>query len=189
MIIGITGTFGAGKGATSKILMGKGYAYHSCSDVLRVELKRLGKEETIESLSALGNEIRGKSGAGELAKRLVAEIRKDRSGKSLVDSIRSPGEVEQLRKEKDFVLFSIEAPAEVRYERVKKRKRAGDNLTFEEFKRLEAEQMSGEGTKQNLRKCMDSADYKILNDGTLEDLKRNVESVLAEIERSEASKS
>jgi len=182
VIIGLTGTFGAGKGEVSKILMNKGYTYHSCSDVLRTELGHLGKEETIENLSKLGNEVREKLGAGELPRRLAAIIRKRKEKKSIVDSIRSAGEVEELRKEPDFVLVSVEAPIAVRYQRVKRRGRLGDDLNFEDFKRQEEAQMNGQGSKQNLRKCMDIADYKILNDGTLEELRENVESVLDEIE-------
>ncbi|MFH0818109.1 MAG: AAA family ATPase [Candidatus Micrarchaeota archaeon] len=182
MIIGLTGTFGAGKGEVSKILMNHGYVYHSCSDVLRTELRQRGQEETIGNLAKLGNEIREKFGAGELPRRLVQIIRKRSEPKSIIDSIRNVGEVEELRKEKDFVLLSIEAPIETRHQRVKRRGRHGDDLSFDDFKNLEEAQMNGEGFRQNLKKCMNMADYKIANVGTLDELRENLEGVLGEIE-------
>ncbi len=183
MIIGLTGTFGAGKGEVSKILMNLGYVYHSCSDVLRAELKVRGQPETIENLAKLGNEIREKKGGGELPKRIIEIIRKRGEKKAIIDSIRTVGEVEELRKEKDFVLLSIEAPIETRFQRIKRRGRHGDDLGFEDFKRLEEAQMNGEGVRQNLKKCMNIADYKISNIGSLEELKESVEAVVAEIEK------
>jgi dephospho-CoA kinase len=186
LIIGLTGTFGAGKGEFSKILMGKGYVYHSCSDVLRAELKQRGEAETIENLARIGNEIREKQGAGELPHRLLEIIRKRGEANSIVDSIRSVGEVEELLKEKDFVLVSVEAPIELRYQRVRRRGRHGDDLTFEEFKRLEDAQMNGEGAKQNLKKCMNMADYKISNIGSLEELRESAEGILVEVGNREA---
>ncbi len=182
MIIGLTGTFGAGKGEVSKILMNRGHVYHSCSDILRAELRQRGLEETIENLAKLGNELREKSSSGELPKRLVEIIRRRGEGKAIIDSIRTVGEVEELRKQPDFVLLSIEAPIELRYQRVKRRGRHGDDLTFEQFRNLEVAQMDGEGVKQNLRKCMNIADYKISNIGSLEELRQNIEGVLDEIE-------
>jgi dephospho-CoA kinase len=183
MIIGLTGTFGAGKGETSKIFMEMGYNYHSCSDVLRAELRTQGKEETIANLAELGNELRDKFGSGELAKRLIAIIRKRGEQKAIIDSIRSVGEVEELKKEPDFYLLSIEAPLAVRHERVKRRGRHGDNLEFEEFKRLEQAQMHGEGARQNLQKCMELADFRISNSGTLEELKTDIKGIVAEVEK------
>jgi dephospho-CoA kinase len=182
MIIGLTGTFGAGKGELSRILMERGYAYHSCSDILRAEIKRLGQEETIENLAKAGNRIREESGPGELARRIVEIIRRRNERMAIVDSIRSVGEVEELRKNPDFVLISVEAPVELRYQRIKVRGRHGDNMSFDEFKRLEGEQVDGGGARQNLRKCMADADFKVSNYGTIEELRKNVESILAGIE-------
>lgn len=182
MIIGLTGTLGAGKGETAKILIQSGYVYHSCSDVLREELKKRGIEENIENLSKLGNEIRENFGAGELPRRLTAIIRKNGEKKAIVDSLRSVGEIQELRKEHDFILIAVEAPIELRYERVKKRGRKGDDLSFEEFQKQEQAQMSGKGVKQNLKKCIEMADYRVSNEGNLEELKENIEAVLREIE-------
>ncbi|MFH1471019.1 MAG: AAA family ATPase [Candidatus Micrarchaeota archaeon] len=183
MIIGLTGTFGAGKGEVSKILMSRGYIYHSCSDVLRTELRSKGQAETIENLAKIGNEIRETRGAGELPKRLIEIIRRRNEPKAIIDSIRSIGEVEELKVEKDFVLLSIEAPIDIRYQRIKRRGRHGDDLSFDQFKNLEAAQMHGEGATQNLGKCMNIADYKISNVGSLDELRENVEAVMDEVER------
>ncbi len=181
MIIGLTGTFGAGKGEISRILVNLKYVHHSCSDVLREELRKQGVEETIPNLAALGNRIREEHGAGELPRRLIKIIRDKGEGKAIVDSIRSVGEVEELRKERDFVLFSVDAPVRIRYERIKSRGRAGDNVDFEEFSEQEGKQMNGQGSNQNLKKCMEMADYSIMNDGTIEDLEKKVNEILKKV--------
>ncbi|MCX6778311.1 MAG: dephospho-CoA kinase [Candidatus Micrarchaeota archaeon] len=144
MIIGLTGTFGAGKGEVAKYLKGKGFAYHSCSDVLREELKRRGVEENVDNLAELGNRIRMTHGDGELARRLLKTIRERGEKNSVVDSLRTPGEIEELRKAGDFHLIALDALPEIRYARIKLRNRPGDNVSYEKFLEQERSQLSGQ---------------------------------------------
>ena len=50
MIIGLTGSYGAGKDTVADYLKAKGFGYHSLSDILRGELVRSGQSITRESL-------------------------------------------------------------------------------------------------------------------------------------------
>ncbi len=77
-----------------------------------------------------GRELRRKGGAGILAEMLLDIL----DGKdAVVDSIRTPGEVEALRKRDDFILIEIRANTETRWERLQSRARAGDPLDKETF--------------------------------------------------------
>jgi dephospho-CoA kinase len=159
-------------------LVGKGYAYHSLSDVLREDLDRRGVEPTRENLIAIGNELRATGGPGVLAERIRARL----ADKDVVDSIRNPAEVELLRRLPGFVLIGVDAPLQVRFSRAVARGRAGDGPTLEEFRAKEARENSPDPSRQQLALTFAMADHTVSNEGSLEDLHRRVEKLLGMIE-------
>ena len=173
-LIGLTGTNGSGKGEAAAYFKKKGYAYFSLSDVIRDALRNDGKEDTRDNLIEKGNELRKKYGPDILA-RLAMEKVED---KTVIDSIRNPSEVKYLRKEKEFILLAIDAPVELRYERVKRRGRQESASTLEEFIKKEEEEMTDSEKEQQLHSCMKMADFIIMNDGTLEDLYLKLEEIV-----------
>lgn len=170
-LIGLTGTNAAGKGEVAQFFTKKGYAYFSLSDLIREDLIKKGKETSRDNLIHMGNRLREKFGADILAKLVMKKIR----GKAIIDSIRNPEEVQYLRKRKDFILLAVDAPVELRYERAKKRGRAESASTLQEFMAKEAEEMTDQAKGQQLQKCMELADIKIVNDSTLENLYQKLE--------------
>lgn len=180
MIIGLTGKNGSGKGEVAKFLSEGGYAYHSLSDILREELARRGKDPARENLIAIGNELRAAGGAGVLALRTLAKLGTEVH--AIVDSIRNPAEIEALRSRKDFFLLAVEADPRVRFERARKRGRAGDGSTLEEFLELEARELeSPDPTTQQLALTACLADAVLSNDGTVEELREKVRRTLSEL--------
>jgi dephospho-CoA kinase len=173
-LIGLTGTNGSGKGEAAAYFKKKGYAYFSLSDVIRDALRNDGKEDTRDNLIEKGNKLRKKYGPDILA-RLAMEKVED---KTVIDSIRNPSEVKYLRKEKEFILLAIDAPVELRYERVKRRGRQESASTLEEFIKKEKEEMTDSEKGQQLHRCMKMADIIIMNDGTLEDLHLKLEEIV-----------
>jgi dephospho-CoA kinase len=174
-IIGLTGTNGAGKGEVAAYLIKKGYAYFSLSDQIRDELRKKGQEPTRNNLIALGNALRKRYGADILARRVM---KKARGEKVVIDSVRTTEEAAFLRKQKGFLLLAVDAPAELRYKRVKKRGRAESASTLEQFIAKEREEMAGDAGEQQLRRCLTLADITIINDGTLAALHRKIEKCL-----------
>lgn len=170
-LIGLTGTNGSGKGEAAAFFKKKGYAYFSLSDVIRDELHKEGKVDSRDNLIKKGNELRKKHGPDILARMVREKVK----GKAVIDSIRNPSEVEYLRKEKDFILLAIDAPVELRYERVQRRGRQESVSTLEEFRRKEKEEMTDSEKGQQLHSCMKMADFVIMNEGTLEDLHLKLE--------------
>ncbi|NIM59592.1 MAG: AAA family ATPase [Candidatus Aminicenantes bacterium] len=173
-LIGLTGTNSAGKGEVASFFEKKGYAYFSLSDLIREELRKIGKEVTRDNLIKKGNELREKGGHDILAKLVMKKVK----DKSVIDSIRNPKEVEYLRTQKNFVLLAVDAPVELRYERAKKRGRAESASTLEEFIKKEAEEMTDLEKGQQLHNCMKMADFLVINDGSLKDLHRRLEELL-----------
>ena len=135
MIIGLTGKNGAGKGVVADSLKESGFIYFSLSDMIREELKTLGKELTRENLIEAGRRLREVGGPSVLADRLLEKLDIDKN--YIVDSIRNPAEALALKKRKDFVLICVEAEQKLRFERIKKRGRENDPQDFDAFVKLE----------------------------------------------------
>lgn len=178
MIIGITGTLAAGKDTIASYLQKKGFVHHSLSDILREELKKQGIKENIDNLLALGNKLRQEFGPGILGKKTLEKIKKNKEKNATASSIRHPKEIEELKKAKNFILIAVDAPIKIRYKRIQKRKRIGDQVSFEKFKSQEKSQLKGNKTQVQLLKCIKMADYKIINNGTFEDLYKNIDKIL-----------
>jgi len=182
MIIGLTGTKASGKGEVAEFLKKKGFLYLSTSDMVREEAKRRKIEDyTIKQLQDIGNELREKQGTGVLA---LMVIRLMEEGKNyVVDGIRNLGEIEELRKRKDFFLIGVDAPQEKRFNWLINRKRDSDPKTWEGFLSMEERDWGKNelNSGQQVSKCIEQADIKIYNDSSLEELNKRIEEVIARI--------
>lgn len=180
MIIGLTGENCGGKGTVAEHLQKKGFYFFSLSDIIREELKAEGKAVTRDNMIAKGNELRAKFGPGILARKTSLKLQKDKN--YVIDSIRNPAEVEELRRPGGFVLFHVTAPQEARFERMKAREREEDPKTLDAFVEIEQmEMVNAEKTKQNLKATFALADRRIVNDCGLQELYERVDSALGEV--------
>lgn len=178
MIIGITGTLGAGKTTVVEYLQDKGFVHYSVRDFLTRVLRERGQPVDRDGMVQVANELRSRYSPSYIVEKLYEEA-SEAGHDAVIESIRTPGEVEALRNHGDFLLLSIDADPRVRYDRVYQRGSETDNVSFEQFRRNEEREMqSTDPHKQNIQKCMDQADAHIENSGTLEKLYRNVEEVV-----------
>ncbi len=178
MFLGFTGPNAAGKGEAIKYLVEKKkFLSFSLSDIIREEAKKRGFEPSRDNLITIGNELREKEGPGILAKKIIQKIKN--SPQAVVDSIRNPYEVEELRRGlADFKLIGITADVKVRFERAKLRNRPGEGQTLEEFIAKEERENSTDENAQQLNKCFEMADFKIDNCGSLEELYKKIDEIL-----------
>jgi len=180
IVIGLTGENCAGKGTVAEYLKKKGFYYLSLSDVIREELTAEGKEITRTNLIHKGNALREEFGPAILATKTSAKIEKDKN--YVVDSIRNPAEVKELKKLHGFTLFHVTAPAEMRFERMKARAREEDPKTLEAFLKIEKlEAKNAEKTKQNLNETVKLADRIIVNDADLTAVYEKTDAALGEV--------
>jgi dCMP deaminase len=179
MLIGLTGRNAAGKGEVARYLQRKSFYYYSLSDAIRDEIRSRGEQPTRERLIIIGNELRQKHGAAVLAERILSKIEDDKH--YIIDSIRNPAEVEAFREAKHFKLIRVEAPAEVRFQRIVNRQRESDPKTYEEFVALENREAEGDDTSQNLVKVELMADYPLINDGPIEKLYVQIDELLPKL--------
>ena len=181
MLIGLTGRNAAGKGEVARYLQKKSFYYYSLSDAIRDEVRSRGEEPTRERLIVVGNELRQRYGSNILAERILSKIEDDRH--YIIDSIRNPAEVDAFRAAKHFKLIRVEAPADVRFQRILSRKRESDPRTIEDFIALENREAEGDDTSQNLVKVELMADYAVLNDSALEKLYPQLDELLGKLLR------
>jgi len=181
MIIGITGTLGAGKGTVADYLLKKGFKHYSVRDFLIEEVLKRNLNPVRENMVSVANELRAQHGPAYLVEQLYLRA-KSEGGDCVIESIRCPGEVEALKGKEDFILFAVDADIETRYARIVGRESTTDQISFDEFIRQEEREMaSSDPNKQNIRKCIEMADYSFKNDWTIEELHKKVEIVLDKI--------
>ena len=179
MIIGITGTIGAGKGTIVEFLKKKGFNHFSARSFINEEIVKRGLTINRDNMVLVANDMRAKHSPSYVAEELF--LRAQKKGRdSILESLRTPGEIDKLREEKDFILFAVDANQKIRFQRVKQRNDIqSDDVDFQKFVEQEKKEMnSTDPNKQNLSKCIQMADYIFINDGSIEELEKQVNEVL-----------
>ncbi len=181
--IGVTGTLGSGKDTLAAYLVSKGFEHISLSDLIREELKKNNREITRDNLVKEGNEMREREGNGVLAKRAIERTNEEKN--YVVTSVRNPLEVKTLAGSGKFVLLSVDAPAELRFERIIARgRKEKDAKTFEEFKEIEdREMMSDNKSSQQIRACMNMAKFTIVNDSDVDTYFKKIDDLMPHLEK------
>ena len=180
--IGITGTLGAGKGTIVDYLVEKkGFVHYSVRAFLIEEIKRRNMPVNRDSMTEVGNDLRAKHTPSYIVEQLYEQAQASGCN-CIIESIRTPGEVTALRSKQNFYLFAIDADPMVRYKRITLRASETDHVSYETFIANEQREMtSDDPNKQNLKYCIDEADFRFDNGGTLDELHRQVEQVLEKI--------
>ncbi|MCD6091834.1 MAG: AAA family ATPase [Bacteroidales bacterium] len=182
IIIGITGTLGAGKGTIVDYLVNqKKIAHYSVRAYLIHEIEKLGLPNNRDSMTLVANRLRAENSPSFITDELYKEALK--SGKTaIIESIRTPGEIESLRSKGKFYLLAVDADPEIRYERIVQRASETDKISFETFLANEAREMNSHDiNKQNLKKCIELADFAFDNNGDFALLHQQVEQVISKI--------
>jgi dephospho-CoA kinase len=182
IIIGITGTLGAGKGTIVEYLAGeKGLVHYSVRAYLLEKIREQGLPENRDSMVLVANELRTRFGPSYVTDQLYNEAVV--SGKNcVIESIRTPGEIDSLKAKGHFFLLAVDADPELRYQRILLRQSETDRVTRNIFLENEEREMNTtDPNKQNLKKCIEMADFILLNNGTKNDLIQSVENALEQI--------
>jgi len=178
-IIGITGTLGAGKGTVVDYLVKElGYKHYSVRSFLIEEIERRGLPVNRDSMTEVANELRARYSPAYIIEQLYG-IANESGVNSIIESIRTPGEIDFLKEQGKFILLAVDADPKLRYERVVMRGSETDKISFETFQsNEEREFITSDPNKQNLSKCIQLADHVLRNDGSIEDLVNQVTEVL-----------
>ncbi len=181
MFIGLTGSFGAGKGSVAKYLVEqKGFAHFSARAFLTKELEKLGKQVNRDTMTVLANELRAQHGPAYILEQLVAQA-KEHGGDAVIESLRAVAEVRYV-KEQGGVVLGIDADPRVRYERTLKRGSETDHVSFEEWHAQELRESNPDDpTKQDIFGSLKESDFVIMNTDSVTSLKGEVDKFLTSL--------
>jgi dephospho-CoA kinase len=181
--IGLTGRMASGKGEAVRIMKDYGFQYISLSDIVRREATKLGPAFSRGQMQDLGNRLRREGGAGILGKMVREHIEAARPSVWVIDGIRNPAEVAELRKMDRFFLVAINSGVETILARMKRRGRPTDTVGETELRAALAREWGAgepEGGQQ-VGPAMALADFTIANEGPLSELKIALEAILRKI--------
>ena len=177
-IIGITGTFGAGKGEVVEYLKRKGFSHFSVRNFLFEEIRRRGMPENRDSTNFVGEDLRAKHGASYVIESLFKRARES-GNNCILESVRTVGEVRFLKSQPNAYLLAVTADPKLRYERISRRKSSLDDVSFEKFIADEKRESNGtDPARMNLRDCIAMADFVITNEGSKEELYQKIDAFL-----------
>lgn len=184
VIIGITGTHGAGKGEVVKYLEKKGFDHFSArEDILLPAVEREDKTRDRDGLNYVANLLRRRHGPDYVVRRLfelACAAKKD----SVIESIYTVGEIATVRnlakqQRIRFFLLSIDADIRIRYTRVLARQSETDRVDFDLFAAQERRELfSLDPAEHNLLACRELADIRVTNDHDLDLLHKQLDNSL-----------
>ena len=182
-IIATVGMSGSGKSVIVDYLTEKGYPKVYFGGMIYKEMEKRGiiRTEDGESEKKFREEIREKEGKDWVVRQVIAET-KDliNAGQKriILDGVYSWTEYKTLKHEfpKCLTFIAVVVDKKLRYDRVAKRPdRAFDAAAIRERDRSEIENLEKGGP-------IAAADYYILNNGTIEEMKSRLDDILKEIE-------
>ena len=181
--IGLTGRMASGKGEAIRILAHYGFHAVSLSDIVRAEAKKAGREISRIQMQDIGDRLRRQEGAGVLGRRIREKIEASPVTRWVIDGIRNPAEIAELKRLACFYLVGIEADIPVILKRLQNRGRETDRLeTKKLLMALEREWGIGEPDDgQQVGPCMALSDILIGNNSTLKTFEKKIKDVLNEI--------
>lgn len=187
-ILGVCGTFASGKDTVAEILEEKHNYYHvSTGDIVREKaMEHYGNKER-ETLFKTATEYRQAEGGGYFIQEGYRRYKavEDQYNGLVFTGVRSLGEGRAVL-ELGGVLVFVDAPVEVRYERMMSRQR--DNETkktleeFREFEKLERDSGSDDEWAFNIDRLGTMSDYTIDNSGTYEEFIQKIDEVISQLE-------
>jgi len=175
-IIGLSGTFAAGKDTLADYLSNKhGFLHVSTSDIVRHVAQEQRGDTHRSVLFEVANQLRDERGGGVLVEMAIEESQQTEQEHDglVISGIRSIGEVESLHQANGEMIF-VDADQRIRYERAYSRKRSGeDSLSFEEFietEKKELEKPMHNKTDQNIAGVKELSDHILDNSDTVQEL-------------------
>jgi dephospho-CoA kinase len=169
MLIGITGTNGAGKGAVVEYLVSKkGFSHYSARTIILNTMDLEHIPHTKENMRTVANNLRKEHGASYIIEGLYQMAREDSN--AVLESVRTIGEAEFLKKQ-GAKIISVDADKKTRYERVANKGVQLDYMSFEDFQKIEDREMaSSDPWDMNVFGVIQLADARITNNKSLEEL-------------------
>ncbi len=178
IVVGLAGMPGSGKSLVVKTAQQEGYAVVVMGDVIREETQKRGLKPTPKNIGKVMLELRKKGGASVIADKCIPKIEQQKSGKVIVDGLRSPSEVNAFKAHfSKFSLIAVHASPETRFKRLYSRRRSDDPDGWELFHERDMRELS-----VGLGNAIATAEHFIINENKRADAKIKVKETLRMIE-------
>lgn len=161
-----TGKKASGKGNLVKALASQGFRTVSFGDICRKKAETMfGRDYNASQLQDAGDSLRKERGPGALAE-ILLEQPEIWNSNLVVDGIRNPAEIRELRKSGKVYVVAVDAPRRERYRRLKARGRPGDPKTYKKFIELDNRDLRDEKNPdgQQVLNCIFMSDYHFFSD-------------------------
>ncbi len=175
MIIVTTGMPGAGKEEFLKVCQARGAKIIRMGDIVRDKAKEFGLDLSDSSIGTLANEERKRYGIDIWAKRTIPYVGGELV---LIDGTRGPDEIRAFKQAfgDDVKVVAIHASPKTRYERLVARRRPDSPVSRAEFDARDKRELDW-----GLGGAISLADYLLINESDLKELKRGVNLLLDSI--------
>jgi dephospho-CoA kinase len=178
IVVGLAGMSGSGKSLVVKTAQQEGYAVVVMGDVIREETQKRGLKPTPKNIGKVMLELRKKGGNSIIADRCIPKIEQQKSGKVIVDGLRSLSEVDAFKAHfSKFSLMAVHASPETRFNRLYRRRRSDDPDGWELFHERDMRELS-----VGLGNAIAIAEHFIINENKRADVKIKVKETLRIIE-------
>jgi dephospho-CoA kinase len=177
MIIAITGPAGAGKDIAAEYVTQRLGAQHvSGGDVLRSMLSEIGLEPKKSAIGDFGTFIRTHYGIDAI---LLKVLEMAKNSEHLVNSgFRSPAEGLLIHQHGGKILY-IDAPVELRHERISARNRGDEDISLEALREQDKKEYdSKHPMAENLTAVKKMADDIVMNDRSLQELNKKLDTII-----------
>lgn len=179
-VLGTVGLPGSGKGEFAAVAREEDIPVITMGDVIREACRDRGLDPA-DHHGEVATALREENGPSAIAEESLPHIRDALADADavVVDGLRSMVETDVFRDAfgESFAIVSIEAPFEIRAERLDERDRDGTDTDREQLKQREAREL-----EFGMGDVMDAADYQIENTESLAAFQERVRELLSEIE-------
>lgn len=181
-ILGTVGLPGSGKGEFADVAREADIPVVTMGDVIRQACRDRGLDPA-DHHGEVATALRDEHGSAAIAERSLPAVREAAAESTadtvVVDGLRSMVEVDAFIDEfgDDFVIVSIEAPFDLRAERLGERDRDGTDTDLEALRERDERELDF-----GMGEVMDAADYRIDNTGSLAEFREHAEALLADDE-------
>ncbi len=180
-VIGIIGEQAGGKGAAADIIRKHyGGSRLTVSNILRRTIDSLYLDASRDNLINLALVLKQGFGDTILMEAMLKEVEHEDTDLVIVDGLRMPGDPDPFKREygSDFKLIYVTADPQVRYKRsVERGEKVGENeQSFETF--ISKEQNA---TEKNIALVGATANFKIVNNGNMDDLEKEILKVMEKL--------
>lgn len=172
LFIMVVGLPGSGKSEVCRIIRDNRVAVLRFGDIVKEATLERGLPYTIKNSEETAVLIRKEHGPFVISERLLRKIEATDSDVFCLDGPRDLKEMEYLEKHGSIVLFIIETPERIRFERNKRRKDSRDTESLKDFRWRDMKEL-GRGLGDLIR-TKKYASIKIENDSDMSALEKKV---------------